>query len=181
VVSPSPDGIQSPQVTTNYFDNMSRIWKTSLPDATSVTNEYFTTGELRKTYGSRTYPVEYTYDAQGRMKTMKTWQNFANGTGAAVTTWNYDSYRGFLTNKVYAGGSPGPNYSYKPSGRLQSRTWVRGIDATYGYTSSGALQTISYSDSTPAVSYGYDRLGRPTAVTNGTTICNYAFNARASY
>jgi cbb3-type cytochrome oxidase subunit 1 len=33
--------------------------------------KYFLTGLLKKTSGSRTYPVEYTYDAQGRMKTMK--------------------------------------------------------------------------------------------------------------
>ena len=31
---------------------------------------------------TRTYPVEYTYDAQGRMRTMKTWQDFGNCSGA---------------------------------------------------------------------------------------------------
>jgi hypothetical protein len=59
------------------------------PDSTSVTNEYFQGGLLKKTSGSRTYPVEYTYHSQGRMKTMKTWKNFSGNSGAATTTWNY--------------------------------------------------------------------------------------------
>jgi len=176
MVTPSPDGVQTPQVTTNYFDNMGRNWKTILPDVTSVTNEFFLSGELKKTYGSRTYPVEYTYDAQGRMKTMKTWQNFAGNSGAAVTTWNYDGYRGFLTNKVYAGGGPGPSYLYKPSGRLQTRSWARGISTSYGYNNAGELQTVDYADSTPDVTYAYNRLGRPQSVTQGSNICSYAFN-----
>ena len=75
-----------------------------------VSTEYFQTGLRKKTYGSRTYPVEYTYDYAGRMKTMKTWQNFAANTGTATTTWNYDVFRGFLTNKTYNAGAPGPTY-----------------------------------------------------------------------
>ena len=70
------------QTTTSYYDNLGRIWKSALPDSSTVTNEYFPTGLLKKTYGSRTYPVEYTYDPQGRIKTMKTWQNFTLGTSA---------------------------------------------------------------------------------------------------
>jgi len=88
------------------------VWKTTLPDNTSVTNEFFLTGQLKKAYGSRTCPVEYTYDAQGRMQTLKTWQDFAGDTGTATTTWNYDVYRGWLTNKTYDGGTAGPTYTY---------------------------------------------------------------------
>ncbi len=175
VTSPIPGPGQNAQTTVNFFDNMGRIWKTLLPDNTSVTNEFFTTGQLRRTSGSRTYPVEYTYDAQGRMKTMKTWQNFADNTGAAVTTWNYDGMRGFLTNKVYADDSPGPSYSYKPSGRLQTRTWARGITTTYGYNNAGDLETVDYSDATPDVTYVYERLGRQQTVTQGSNVCNYAY------
>jgi hypothetical protein len=61
---------------------------------TSLTNEYHLTGLLKKAYGSRTYPVEYTYDTQGRMKTMKTWQDFAGNSDIATTTWHCDPYRG---------------------------------------------------------------------------------------
>jgi len=43
------------------------------------------------------FPVQYTYDTQGRLTTMKTWQNAASGAGAATTTWSYDASRGFLS------------------------------------------------------------------------------------
>ena len=49
-----------------------RAWKVTLPDSTSTSNDYHPTGQLKKTYGSHTYPIEYTYDSQGRMQTMKT-------------------------------------------------------------------------------------------------------------
>ena len=57
------------------------------PDGTVVHKEHYPAGQLKKTYGSRTYPVEYTYDAQGRMKTMTTWSN-SPPAGAATTAWN---------------------------------------------------------------------------------------------
>lgn len=47
---------------------MGRVWKTTLPDNTSVTNEYYPTGLLKRKSGSRQYPVEYGYDSQGRLK-----------------------------------------------------------------------------------------------------------------
>ena len=86
---------------------------------------------MKKTYGSRTYPVEYTYDPQGRMKTMKTWQDFTGNAGTAITTWNYDSQRGWLLSKDYpdpttgAAGTTGPDYTYTAGGRLKTRTWAR--------------------------------------------------------
>ncbi len=141
-----------------------------------MTNEYFLTGLLKKTYGSRTYPVEYTYDAQGRMATMKTWQNFTAGTGTATTTWQYDMYRGWLTNKVYADGK-GTIYSNTAAGRLKSRTWARGVNTIYSYNTAGDLSGVDYSDSTPDVTYGYDRRGRQTTITAGGITTTRAYNA----
>jgi hypothetical protein len=51
--------------------------------------------------------VEYTFDYAGRMKTMTTWQQLDQAmgsglSGSAVTTWYYDTARGWLTNKTYA-------------------------------------------------------------------------------
>ncbi len=179
VTTPDPDGAGPgpAQTTTVDYDNMGRVWKTTFPDNTSVTNEYHPTGQLKKTYGSRTYPVEYTYDPQGRLKTMKTWQDFAGGKGAATTTWNYDRYRGWLTNKTYEGGGAGPVYTYTAAGRLATRTWARGTNTTYSYNWAGDLVRVDYSDGTPDLGYGYDRLGRQVAVTNDTTLaCTYAYN-----
>jgi RHS repeat-associated protein len=154
-------------------------WKTVLPDNSGVTNLFLSTGELQETYGSRTYPVAYTYDYAGRMKTMQTWQNFAGGSGAAVTTWNYDAQRGFLASKQYNDGQ-GPAYVNTPAGRLHSRTWARTVGGqplvtTYGYDQAGQLNSITYNDgTTPNVGYTFDRLGRLAQVTDvGTRTLGY--------
>jgi len=174
-LTPSPDGVQSGQLTTNVLDSMGRVIQTTLPDNTSVTNVYYPNGLLQETYGSRTYPVQYTYDYAGRMKTMTTWTNFATSSGTATTTWNYDPYRGWLAGKVYADGE-GPTYYYTPAGRLINRLWARGILTTYSYDSAGTLKGVGYSDSTPGVSYTFDRLGRQTSVTSGATVCAWIYN-----
>ena len=179
-LTPSPDGIHPGQLTTNILDGMGRVIQTIQPDGTSVTNVYYPNGLRQETFGSRTYPVAYTYDYAGRTKTMTTWTNFAGNSGAAVTTWNYDVYRGFLTNKTCADGN-GPNYTYTAAGRLQSRLWSRlvggqSLATTYAYDNAGKEALVRYSDSTPSVATVYDRLGRPIAVTNGSTISAWTYN-----
>jgi RHS repeat-associated protein len=177
VTSPSPDGIQPPQVSVNYFDSMGRVWRAVQTDNTSVTNEFYLTGQKKRTYGSRTYPVEYTYDSQGRTKTLKTWKNFAGDSGAAITTWNYDPYRGLLASKLYDGGAAGPTYTYTAGGRLKTRVWARGVTTTYFYNMAGELASIAYDDGVTApVGYSYDRLGRRLTATNGATSCSYVYD-----
>ena len=173
--TPIPATGQSAQVTTSYYDTMGRIWKTTFSDNTDTFNEYYKTGALKKTYGSRTYPLEYTYDSQGRVKTLKTWKDYASNQGAATTTWNYDSQSGFLTSKVFA-NSKTLLFSYKLSGRTETRTWARGVVTTYGYDNAGGLQSVSYSDSTPAVSYSYDRQGRRSGASRGSMSTVFTLN-----
>ena len=163
------------------------------PDGTSVTNEYLQTGLLKKTSGSCTYPVEYTYDAQGRMQTIKTWQNFAGNSGTATTTWNYDVYRGWLNKKRYADNN-GPDYTYTAGGRMKTRQWARigtgsqRILTTYSYgfddgasnNDHGDQVGITYSydpQNTPAVTYVYDRRGRQKTVTLGSTTTTLTYNS----
>lgn len=154
------------QATTTLYDTMLRPYNVQQPDGTTVTNVYLLTGELGLQYGSRMYPVAYGYDYAGRMKSMTNWSNFGSHSGARVTTWDYDSQRGWLKQKSYPDattGNPsaiGPTYEYTGAGRLASRTWVRGVSTTYGYDNAGSLTNIVYSDETPGVTNSYDRLGR---------------------
>jgi YD repeat-containing protein len=173
--TPAPASGQSPEVTTNYFDLMSRVVRTTLPDGTSVTNVYYPTGLTATNCGSRTYPVAYRYDAQGRMTTMTTWTNFTAGTGAATTAWNYDAYRGLLSSKIYTNGS-GPSYTYTAAGRLAARKWARGTNTTYAYDASGLLTNTTYSDGTASLANGYDRRGRLVAITNGSMVTARTLN-----
>lgn len=175
ITSPSPDGIRSGLVVSNIYDSMRRIVQVVHPDGAVTTNTYYPTGLLEETSGSRIYPVEYTYDAQGRIKTMTTWTNFAAGSGSATTTWNYDSLRGFLISKQYNDGN-GPSYTNSPAGRLLSRVWARGTITSYAYDPAGELNRISYSDTTPGVAIQYDRRGRVVAAIQGTTTNILAYN-----
>lgn len=149
--------------TTGYaYDSMGRMEVQTLPDSSQVSNEYYPTGELKKTSGSQTYTAQYTYQPQGRVKTLTT----TGAAGAEVTTWNYYPDSGSLSSKIYANGQ-GTSYTYKPSGRLETRVWARGITTTYSYNGAGDLTGIDYSDSTPDVTYGRNRLRQITNITDG--------------
>ena len=99
---------------------------------------------------------------------MTNWSSFSTLSGARVTTWNYDQYRGWLNSKAYDDGN-GPSYQYTPSGRLSVRTWARGLSTHYSYDPSGSILTVAYDSdpannyTTPWVAYSYDRRGRQNA------------------
>jgi hypothetical protein len=146
------------------------IRATPNPDGASTYAAYLLTGEPATNWGARVYPVGYTYDYAGRMKTMTTWTNFTQGNGAATTRWNYDASRGWLNGKTYAGGAAGPTYTYTPAGRLKTRVWARNLTTACGYNLFGSLATTVYTDGTPAVTNTFERLGRTaTVVRNGMT------------
>jgi hypothetical protein len=49
VTTPPPGTGQSPQTTSTVFDSLGRAIRTTLSDGTSVTNDFYDTGELKKT------------------------------------------------------------------------------------------------------------------------------------
>lgn len=168
VTTPSPGTGASAQTTTTSYDTMGRVTGVSQPDGTTVAKTFSSRGELLLTSGSRTYPVGYSYDGQGRMKTMTNWSTFSSGAGARVTTWHYDAERGWLTNKVYDDGK-GTKYSYTAAGRLSTRLWARGTNTTYSYNNFGDLSGVSYNDgATPSLSYAYTRRGQQENITRGS-------------
>ncbi|CAM2982059.1 LamG-like jellyroll fold domain-containing protein [Rariglobus hedericola] len=186
VTAPDPDTTRSgagydSQTSTYTYDAAGRVSDITLPDATHTYTSYYPTGQTKRTWGSLTYPQEYTYDSQGRVKTLTTWQDFAGDTGKAVTTWNYDAQRGWLESKLHDDGK-GPDYTYTSAGRRETRTWARttsggqDIVTTYGNDNAGRLLTISYSDGTPNVMHTYDRLGRYDTTTDaaGTLTRSYS-------
>jgi RHS repeat-associated protein len=168
--TPTPGNGDSSQRTGYLFDSLGQVIAITNSDNTLT---YFTslpTGEKTKTWGAREYPVEYAYDAKGRMTSMKTWQDFIGNSGTAVTSWTNDTQRGWLNNKRYADGL-GTDYSYTPAGRLRQRTWARSLTTTYTTNAAGEVTTIVYSDGTTGnVTNAYDRLGRVTTVYSGTNL-----------
>lgn len=167
VTTPTPGNGQAAQTTVTDYDSSGRAWKITLPDGTAKTNEFYAGGNLKKTSGSRVYPVMYDYDAQGRMISMTTWTNLTANTGKATTAWNFNAYRGYLDNKRYTNGI-GPDYTYTAGGRLSTRAWARGsprVTTTSFYNAAGDLEKIHYNDSiTFGVTNYFDRRGRIQSV-----------------
>lgn len=173
---PAPATGAAPPVTSYQYDARGRVLQMTLPDGGIVQHSYWPTGELRRTWGSRSYPVEYGY-ARGRLASLTTWQDFAGDSGRAVTTWSYD-LGGRLTAKRYADGH-GPDYAWTAAGRLASRTWGRGLLTEYAYDAAGSLTGIAYHDAgvTPDVDYSYDRLGRRTGASAGALALAVSYDA----
>ena len=163
--------------TTGYdYDALGRKKLQTEPDKGQIQTLYWPAGEVKSLRGVRTYPQEYTYDSQGRLKTLTT----HGASGAAVTTWNYDGQSGQMTGKVYVDGK-GPGYTYTLGGRLHTRTWARGIVTTYSYDNSGQLQSVTYSDgTTPVGGYSYDRLGRLVTASGGGSARTLTYQGNTS-
>ncbi len=141
---------------------------------------YTARGEVWAEYGAA-YPVRYTYDAVGRMKKMETYQvhpgSGVNGWPAGnPTTWVYHAGTDLLQTKLDA-ANVGPIYTYDTEGRLSTRTWARGVEASYYYNNAGELRVIDYSDTTPDVTVTRNNKGRISTVQDGTGVKAYAFGA----
>lgn len=181
ITTPDPDTTKSgdgadARVIVHEYDSAGRLWKKSETGLEMQVLTYWPNGLVRAKSGGAEYPVEYTYDAQGRLKTQVTWKDRSSSAGAATTTWNYHPNRGWLTSKTYDGGVAGPSYTYLNSGRLWTRSWARGITTTYEYNAAGDLWQILYpASSAPNVTILYDRRGRVRSVSDaaGTVTKSY--------
>ena len=160
--------------TTYAYDALGRQIAVTNALGQATYTAYNAENQVVSTWGA-TYPVGYAYDAFGRMTAMNTFRDEAMQNGD-TTTWLYDEPTGLLTNKVYADGK-GPLYSYTPDGKLATRTWARGSVASYAYDASGQITGVDYSDSTPDVSFTYDRLGSQlSAIAAGVSTNLYAYS-----
>jgi RHS repeat-associated protein len=137
---------------------------------------YGSRGELVQTWGDTTYPLEYVYDAYGQRRELHTFRGGQGWTASVwpasmtgtvdVTKWTYQESTGFVTQKQDA-TLKGASYTYDELGRLKTRTWARGIICTYNYDpNTGEMRGVSYSDSTPAFAFAYDRGGRQKTITD---------------
>lgn len=183
VITPDPERGTGTLLTDHEYNARGLLETRTLPDLSTVLFEYNARGQLEKTHGSQTYPVKYTYTDQGRLETMTTWQDYAGQQDAAITEWVYDPQRGWLDKKIYAEQSEVPpeggtgtvgnaedefiDYDYTAAGRLETRTWARGISTTYDYNYAGQLATTDYSDDTPDIAYSYYRHGQIKEVRDG--------------
>ena len=145
--------------------------------------------QVTNTWGDVPYPVEYVYDAYGRISKMRTWRTSAawNGTtwpsGVSgqedVTTWNYQEATGLLTSKTDDAGQS-TAYTYTTGGKLLTRTWARSggtIVTTYGYDPNTAeLLSVNYSDTTPDMTFTYNRSGQQNTIADALGSRTFGYN-----
>ncbi|BET65969.1 hypothetical protein ASA1KI_08870 [Opitutales bacterium ASA1] len=157
--------------------------------------DYNKLGLVKKEYGNGVFPIEYEYDAVGRLVLMHQHRN-DSGTNKTSVAWKYQGTTGLMVEKKHitnlAGYLSNPdntaNYKstvleYNALGLTSKRTWSRGVSTTYGYSmsgtsSTGELSSETHSDGTTTVSYTYDRMGRVKTVADatGTRTFNYDEN-----
>ena len=150
-------------------------------------------GQVIHVWGDATYPVSYEYDVYGRKTEMFTYrtagvdwnsESWPDNAGAGdTTTWIYDVSSGLLVEKR-DNAEKGPVYTYTVDGKLLTRKWARtdasGNDlvTTYSYdAATGELTGVDYSDSTPDVTFTYDRMGRQQQITDAAGVRTFAYNA----
>ena len=162
-----------------YDQNTGRKISQTNAEQKSTYFSYDELGRITHTWGSGSYPVQYVYDDYGQRTEMHTFRAEsgwdapmwpATTAPADITTWHYDEASGLLLAKEDALAQQ-TNYAYITGGRLLTRAWARAsgsVTTTYNYDPQTAeLTLIDYADSTPDISFSYDRLGRKTSVTDG--------------
>ena len=173
-------------VATYTYDSAGRV--ATMTDGLSKVARYSYTarGEKYREWGDTPNPVEYGYDAVGHQTTMNTYRGSSAWNGvtwpttpgtADTTTWTFHAATGLLSSKTDADGKV-TSYTYTQARQLATRTWARGVSATYAYSATTGEQTgIDYSDSTQDLSYTYDRLGKIVTVGDYTGTRTFHYSA----
>jgi RHS repeat-associated protein len=175
---------------TYTYNNLNHVTAISYPDGKSVTSTYSTLGpllvdsitdragqttsfvydELKRLAGT-TNPeggiTQYTYDANCNLHTVEDPENH-------LTTFDYDRDNR-VVKKTYHDGKC-VQWHYNSAGLLDRSTNARGITSEYSYDENDNLETITYSDSTPAVTYSYDDYDRLTGKQDGIGTWGFAYD-----
>ncbi|MBI2441628.1 MAG: RHS repeat-associated core domain-containing protein [Lentisphaerae bacterium] len=150
---------------------------------------YTSYGKEEKIWGSASYPVHYEYDSYGRKTKQHTYRDGSGWSGPAwpaspgtadTTEWIYHEPSGLPIAKTDAAGKQ-VSYTYTGNSKLETRNWARrdgtnDLVTTYFYNDSSDLTGIDYSDSTPDVSFTYDRLGRQRTAASSVSAHTFAYS-----
>jgi RHS repeat-associated protein len=174
--------------TTTAYDARGRVLRITNHDGTHTDFAYDGAGRRRSVTDPLGRVTLYAYDPYGRLQTVTdatdgvtayaydTMNNLTSLTDANghATTFDYDEFH--RVKKVTYPGGAFETFTYDTAGRLSTRTDRKAVTTTYGYDDLGRLTGKAYSDSTPAVSYTCDTMGRLLTAANGTDTLTWTYD-----
>jgi RHS repeat-associated protein len=183
-------GCNPANFTTSYsYDAAGRLLTTTDPLGHVITNHYDPTGNLDWTKDANQHQTSFTYDAAGRTLTV-------TAPDGGLTTYTYDPNGNLLSRKddnlhltIYSYDPNGHlltttdplNHTttnhYDANGNLDKTTKPSGGTISSSYDHANRLTGISYSDTTPAVTYGYDPVGNRTSMSDAAGSHSYTYDA----
>ncbi len=146
---------------------------------------YTPLGNVEKVWGSGANPVKFVYDSYGRKIKQIQYRDVIDGSAPSIVEWAYAPSTGVLRSKAHVNGATRNTeyYRYNELGSLEHRKTARGVSTDYLYSvkgvdpdgagvaseiaagvGTGELLAENHSDSTPDVSYSYDKMGRIAGV-----------------
>ncbi|MDE1464139.1 polymorphic toxin-type HINT domain-containing protein [Spartinivicinus poritis] len=159
-----PDGKQT---TTTYGQCPRMVTSETDRGGRKYQYEYDPAKQLTKIISPEGSFTRFEYDANGNLITLID----ANHNKTRFEFNNADQ----LTAKIFADDSR-VNYSYE-QGQIKTRTDARGVVTTYHYDDKKRLSKITYSDSTPEVSYTYNDQGQVASITDGVGTHQFTYTA----
>jgi RHS repeat-associated protein len=183
------------------YDTLDRPKITTAPDGSTVQYDY--SGNQTTVTDEAGNSRRYTYDGLGRMTmveepnpplaspliTTYTYNVLGKMTqsnqSGQTRSWAFDSLGRMTSETLPESGTTTFTYSYdanaNPDSALRTKTDARGKVTTMSYGNSGGalhqLVSRSYSDSTPAVSFGYNSLGLRNSMTDGLGSVTYSYDS----
>ena len=155
--------------TTSYqYDADRNQTKVTDPDGNVTQNTYDLDYELTQVTRADGTMLSYAYDNDGNQTTQM------DGLGHK-TNYAYDPL-----NRLSALSDPLSritSYTYDAAGNRLSQTAPGNLTTSYSYDAANELVGVSYSDSTPAVTYAYDSDGRRTSMSDGTGTTTYSYDS----
>ena len=146
---------QPAEQTTLDRNDVGQITRVTRPDGTFLATEYWGDNSLSKQRDAAAIPTEYTYDAQGRMKTVK-------DPASRVTSYGYD-----VGGRVSSRQQPGGNCAASPKVGCVS----------YLYPATNQVK-VDYSDiGTADATFTVDALGRRTAMVDGEGASSWTWDS----
>jgi RHS repeat-associated protein len=120
----------------------------------------------------------YSYDELDRLVQIEQRASYNwnySTTPTQTRTFSYDGWGQLVTEVTPEAGTA--SYVYKANGLLEAATNANGKTVSYSYNARNLPVSVSYSDTTPAVSYQYDAWGARTQMTDGAGQTSYSYNS----